>query len=218
MLAKTDRVDARMLAILGDTLDPAVTEPPSELLEGLQELVRGQAASDERTALLNRRGGSKTKCLIRELNRQLRALETSLSHLDAEIQRLIQSDPCLARRFEILVSIPGVGEVIAAAIVAELREIGTLSAKETGMLAGLAQSPATPAIRSAPATSEEAALICATPCTWARSTPPASIPPSSNSTIGSSPKANWPKSPSPPSCESYSSSPTPSSARTNSGS
>ncbi len=139
MLAKTDRVDARMLAILGDTLDPAVTEPPSELLEGLQELVRGrQAASDERTALLNRRGGSKTKCLIRELNRQLRALETSLSHLDAEIQRLIQSDPCLARRFEILVSIPGVGEVIAAAIVAELREIGTLSAKETGMLAGLA--------------------------------------------------------------------------------
>jgi len=139
MLAKTDRVDARMLAILGDSLDPAVAEPPSELLEGLQELVRGrQAASDERTALLNRRGASKTKCLIRELNRQLRSLDTSLSHLDNEIKRLIQSDPCLDRRFEILLSIPGVGDTTAAAIVAELREIGTLSAKETGMLAGLA--------------------------------------------------------------------------------
>ncbi len=97
-----------------------------------------QAANGERTALLNRRGASKTKCLIRELNRQVRALETSVAHLDDEIKRLIQSDPCLARRFVILVSIPGVGEIVAATIVVELREIGTLSAKETGMLAGLA--------------------------------------------------------------------------------
>lgn len=91
--------------------NPAVTEPPSELLESLQELVCGHlAASDERTALLNPLGASKTKCLVRELNRQLRAL---------------------ARRFEILVSIPGVGETTAAATIVELQEIGTLSAKET---------------------------------------------------------------------------------------
>jgi transposase len=138
-LAKTDRVDARMLAIFGENLDPAVTEPPSELLESLQELVRGrQATSDERTALLNRLGASKTKCLIRELNRQLRALEASIANLDNEIKRLIEGDACLARRFEILVSIPGIGPTTAAAIIVELQEIGTLSAKETAMLGGLA--------------------------------------------------------------------------------
>lgn len=138
-LAKTDLVDARMLAVLGESLHPAVTEPPSELLESLQELVRGRlAASDERTALLNRLGASKTKCLIHELNRQLRALDASIANLEVEIKRLIKGDPCLARRFEILVSIPGVGETTAAAIIVELQEIGTLSAKEAAMLGGLA--------------------------------------------------------------------------------
>jgi transposase len=138
-LAKTDRVDARILAIFGEALAPAVTEPPSELLESLQELVRGrQAASVERTALLNRLGASKTKCLIRELNRQLRALEASIANLDNEINRRIEGDACLARRFEILVSIPGIGPTTAAAIIVELQEIGTLSAKQTAMLGGLA--------------------------------------------------------------------------------
>ena len=138
-LAKTDLVDARILAIFGESLNPAVSEPPSELLESLQELVRGrQAASDERTALLNRLGASKNKCLVRELNRQLRTLDASIANLDVEIKLQIKGDPCLARRFEILVSIPGIGETTAAAIIVELQEIGTLSAKETAMLGGLA--------------------------------------------------------------------------------
>jgi transposase len=138
-LAKTDAVDARILAIFGETIRPAATEPPSELLESLQELVRGrQAARDERTALLNRIGASKTKCLLRELNRQLRTLDASIANLDVEIKRLIKGDPCLARRFEILGSIPSIGETTAAVIIVELQEIGTLSAKETAMLAGLA--------------------------------------------------------------------------------
>jgi len=138
-LAKSDSVDARMLAILGESLDPAVTEPPSELVETLQELTRGrEAAVAARTALLNQLGASKAKCLIAEIKRQLRALETAVANLEAEIKRLIQSDVRLKRRFEILVSIPSVGETTAVAILAELREIGTLAAKEVAMLAGLA--------------------------------------------------------------------------------
>ena len=138
-LAKSDGVDARMLAILGESLDPAVTEPPSELLEALQELTRGRAAAvAARTALLNQLGASKTKCLIAEIKRQLRVLETTTAKLEAEIKRLIQSDASLKRRFEILVSIPSVGETTAGAILAELREIGALAAKEVAMLAGLA--------------------------------------------------------------------------------
>ncbi|MGH6852200.1 MAG: IS110 family transposase [Methylocella sp.] len=138
-LAKTDGVDARMLAILGESLDPASTPPPPELLENLQELVHGrEAAVTERTAVLNQFGASKTKCLIAELKRQLRTLETSIANLDAEIKRLIQSDPRLARVFEILTSIPGLGDMTAFAIIADLKEIGTLSAKEVAMLVGVA--------------------------------------------------------------------------------
>lgn len=138
-LAKTDRVDARMLAILGDSLDPAVAEPASERLESLHELMRGrQAISETRTALLNQRGASKTRCLIRELNRQLRAIDASLVRLDEAIKRLIEGDPRLARRCEILVSIPGVGEAAAAVIIVEMQEIGAISAKQAAMPAGLA--------------------------------------------------------------------------------
>jgi transposase len=138
-LAKSDRVEARMLAILGASLDPAITEPTCDLLENLQEIARGRAAAmAERTALLNRRGASKTRCLIAEIKRQLRALETSIGRLEVEIIRLIRSDKSLARRFKILLSIPGLGDITAAALLANMTEIGTLSAKEVAMLAGLA--------------------------------------------------------------------------------
>src|SRR6185437_2731377 len=136
--------------------NPAVTEPPSELLESLQELVCGRlAASDERTALLNPLGASKTKCLVRELNRQLRAL---------------------ARRFEILVSIPGVGETTAAATIVELQEIGTLSAKETPCSAASLRSPATPARPTAPVTSGGAVGARVTLSTCRPKAPPGTTP------------------------------------------
>jgi transposase len=106
-----------MLAILGESLDPAVTPPPPELLENLQELVNGRDAAAARTALLNRLAASKTKCLIFELKRQLRALETSIAKLEAEIKRQVQSDPRLARRFQILTSIPGVGAVMRKLVI-----------------------------------------------------------------------------------------------------
>jgi transposase len=138
-LAKTDRVDARMLAILGESLDPAVTPPPSELLESLQELVHGrEAAVATRTAVLNQLGASRTKCLIHELKRQLKAVETAIAKLETEIKRLIASDPDLARRLEILTSIPGLGETTAIVFIAGLQELGTLSAKQVAMLIGLA--------------------------------------------------------------------------------
>jgi transposase len=138
-LAKTDSVDARILAIFGESLDPAITPPPSQLIETLQELVRGRrAAVDARTALLNQLGVSKNKRLILEIKRQLRAFETSIANLEDEIAQLIKTDPRLERRLEILVSIPGVADLTAVALIVELQEIGALSAKQVALLAGLA--------------------------------------------------------------------------------
>ena len=76
------------------------------------------AAVENRTAVLNQIGASKTAPLIRELKRQLRALHNSIANLEAEIRRLIDADPALARRFEILTSIPGVGPCAAVALIA----------------------------------------------------------------------------------------------------
>jgi transposase len=137
-LAKTDRVDCRMLAILGESLEPAATPPSSELMESLQELARCRdAAVAARTALINQHGATTARPAV-EIKRQLRAVETAIENLGAEIERLIGADPVLARRLAILASIPGVGTVTAIALIAGLSEIGSLSAKGAAMIVGLA--------------------------------------------------------------------------------
>lgn len=139
VLAKTDRVDARMLALMGESLAPDALAPPPQDMESLQELAHGrEGAVAARTALLNQIGESKTAVLIGELKRQLRAAEMAIAKLQAEIERRIEADPALARRFQILTSIPGVGPICAIALIVGLNEIGQLSAKEVAMIVGLA--------------------------------------------------------------------------------
>ena len=138
-LAKTDRVDCRMLAILGESLEPDAAAPPSALMESLQDLVRcREAASYARTALLNQLGATTVRPAVAEINRQLRAAETAIENLGAEIERQIAADPFVTRRMAILTSIPGVGIATAIALIVGLAEIGSLSAKEAAMLVGLA--------------------------------------------------------------------------------
>ena len=138
-LAKTDRIDCRMLAILGESLEPDATAPPSELMENLQELMSCRnAALAARTALINQLGAMTVRLATIEIRRQLGAAETAIENLGAEIERLIAADPLLARRMAILTSIPGVGTITAVALIAGLAEIGSLSAKQAAMIVGLA--------------------------------------------------------------------------------
>ncbi len=125
-LAKTDRVDCRMLAILCESLKP-------------------DAAVAARTALLNQLGATTARPAAVEIRRQLRAAETAIENLEAEIEALIGADPRLARRLAILTSIPGVGTVTAIALLVGLAEIGSLSASprsapvgQAAMIVGLA--------------------------------------------------------------------------------
>lgn len=138
-LAKTDAIDARLLALMGAALEPAASPPPSVALEELRELVNARtAAAAERAALVNRLHAAATGFLAAELRRRIAACQTHLARLDAEIERRIDALPELARRRAILVSIPGIGPVTAAAFLAGLAELGACSAKQAAMLAGLA--------------------------------------------------------------------------------
>jgi transposase len=138
-LAKTDAIDARLLAILGEGLAPQVTPPSDEALEALRELVRARAAARaETTAVVNRRHASQTAFLRAELARGAKNLGRHVARLEAEIARRIKVDPGLARRHAILLSIPGVGPVTAATLLADLAELGSCSGKAASLLAGLA--------------------------------------------------------------------------------
>jgi transposase len=138
-LAKTDAVDARLLAIFGESLEPTAVAPTSEALEELQELVQARSAAiAEASALSNRAGESRTRFLKAELKRRLNSLKLHIARLDAEIRGRINSDEGLARRHLILASIPSFGPVVAATLVALMSELGRISNKAAALLAGLA--------------------------------------------------------------------------------
>jgi transposase len=137
--AKTDRVDARLIARMGAMLEPAPQEPRPVVLAELHELQLARAALvRERTAATNRAPRLTLALLKRQKAIRLRQIERALAELDAAIAALVASDQGLARKAEILCSIPGVSRVTAAAILAEMPELGTLEAAAAASLAGLA--------------------------------------------------------------------------------
>ena len=138
-LAKTDPIDARILAVLGQSLSPQETPPVPEFIEELHEIVRArQEATDELTAFKNRYGASVVAFVKREIARAIKGLATHIERLDTEIRRRIESDPALAQRFRILVSIPGIAGVTAGVLLVGMTELGALSGKAAAQLAGLA--------------------------------------------------------------------------------
>ena len=138
-LAKTDRIDAMMLAKLAGMLEPRSQAPPSKSLAELAELVSARAAAvADRTALSNRHGEALGRELKRELKRRITQCDHHVKRLDALIAALIAADPVLARREKILRSLPGVGAVTAAGLLGGLAELGSLTDKQAAALAGVA--------------------------------------------------------------------------------
>jgi transposase len=139
ILAKTDRLDASVLAQFAAVMTPVIRPPAPEAMEELAELVgaRDSAVAAE-TALKNQLSAATSKFLKRQLALRIASLAKAITALEREILARIKADEALARRYAILTSIPGVGFVVAATLIAGLAELGTCSAKQASMLAGLA--------------------------------------------------------------------------------
>ena len=138
-LAKTDSVDARMLAAFGLMAQLAATPPLPETIENLCEIVRNrEAAIAAGTALENQLATVAAVGVRRQIDRQIKSAKAAAGALEALAVQAIEAEPGLARRFAILVSIPGVGAVTACGLIANMPELGSLNAKQAGLLAGLA--------------------------------------------------------------------------------
>ena len=137
--AKTDRVDARLIARMGAMVEPQPQAAAPAILAELHELQLARTALlRERTAATNRAGRLTLALLRRQHATRLRQIERALAELDAAIAALIASDEGLARKAAILCSIPGVSITTAAAILAEMPELGALGAATAASLTGLA--------------------------------------------------------------------------------
>jgi transposase len=137
--AKTDRIDAAALARLGALLEPETRAPASAALEALKELRLARAALiKDRTAARNRAAQLAFPLTRRQNARRLAAVERDLRALDEAIAAVIAADESLARAAAILVSIPGISAVTAAAVLAEMPELGSLKPGAAASLGGLA--------------------------------------------------------------------------------
>lgn len=139
LLAKTDRLDARMLAVFAMSLTPAARPPAPAMLDEIKELVQARASAvDEQTALSNQLKSAETVFLRRQLKRRLTRIAKDIKDIEQEILARVRADNNLARRYDILLSVPGFGPVVAATLVAGLAELGNCDNKQIAMLAGLA--------------------------------------------------------------------------------
>lgn len=138
-LAKTDRADAAMLARMGALLEPDPRPVASALLEQLGELhLARRALVKDRTAARNRQKVLSLPLLKRQNTARLKQIDAQLAAIDRELEALIASEPELARRFDILRTIPGISNLAAFALLVDMPELGALDKRQAASLAGLA--------------------------------------------------------------------------------
>jgi transposase len=138
LLAKTDRLDARLLARFGARMRPAAVEPPDEKQAIMDELAkRREQLMQMRTAELNRLKTARyaAREYIKEL---LKYIEQQLAKVEQQINELMQQSEQLSAARKLLMSVPGVGPVTANILLIRLPEILTLGPKAVAALAGLA--------------------------------------------------------------------------------
>ena len=137
--AKTDPVDAALLAAMAAALPLRPAEAADAARAELRELVlaREQLVKD-RTAAQNRLGQAAVALLKAQLRRRLAQADRQVRAVDAAIRAALAADPALARKAEVLCSVPGISQATAACLIAEVPELGSLSHKAVACLVGLA--------------------------------------------------------------------------------
>ncbi len=138
-LAKTDRIDALLLARFAQQVRPRLTEKTSEKQAELTALVtRRRQLMDMLTAETNRRHSAQTTKACRSIDKVAELFNKQIITIEKEIAKLIESDDDWRATDQLLRSVPGVGPVTSAALVAELPELGRLNRREISALVGLA--------------------------------------------------------------------------------
>jgi transposase len=140
-LAKTDRLDAQILARFADAIRPPIRPVPDEQTQAFAALVaRRRQLIEMLTAEKNR-----LRLVARPIQQRVQAhiawLEHELEGLTTDLTTTLRQSPAWREKEEVLRSVPGVGPVLTTTLLANLPELGTLTRKEVAALAGVAPFP-----------------------------------------------------------------------------
>lgn len=139
VLAKSDAVDARVLAHFAAAVRPPARPLPDEQRQALDELMgRRRQLVGMLVMEKNRLAQARGPRVRRDIKSLIAVLEKRIKGCDGDLQQLIQASPLWRAQEDLLRSFNGIGPVNARMLVAELPELGTLNRKEIASLTGLA--------------------------------------------------------------------------------
>lgn len=136
--AKTDRIDAAVLAHFGEAMQPPITILASDSDRALQDAVTRRRQLVEMLSAEKNRRASLCGTIAQNIDLHIEWLEEQIRNLDEDIEALSQSQVEWQSRIALLKSVPGVGPVIATTLIASLPELGAVSDKRISALVGVA--------------------------------------------------------------------------------
>jgi transposase len=138
-LAKTDRLDAELIARFAEQVRPAPRPVLDEQAQILAELVARRRQIVEMIGMeSNRRRQARSAKVVHGIERTLAALQAALAELDREIDGQVRGSPAWRAAEDLLTSVPGIGKITARTLIAELPELGHLDRRRIAALVGVA--------------------------------------------------------------------------------
>jgi transposase len=138
-LAKTDAIDAALLALFGARVRPAVRPLPDAETQALAALVARRRQLQEMLVSEKQRLEKATTTPVRrDLRQHIRWLERRVDDVDADIDRAIKNSPVWRVKDDLLQSVPGIGPTVSRTLLAELPELGQLDRRAIAALVGVA--------------------------------------------------------------------------------
>jgi len=137
-LAKTDRIDAAMLALFAERMRPPVRALPTAEMERFGAILARRRQLLEMIVAEKNRLETTPKPLQRSLRDHIHWLDRQIIKLDEDLDQQIRSTPIWLHRYTLLQSFSGIGAIIARQLLVELPELGYLSSKQIAALAGVA--------------------------------------------------------------------------------
>lgn len=138
-LAKTDAIDARVIAHFAEAIRPPPRPLPDPMMAQLHELL---ARRRQLVVMINaeKQRLAKAEAVVTRRSHQamLRRLEAERARIDRAIDKLVQQSPLWCRKLDLLTSVPGVGDIVARTLLAELPELGSVDRHQIAALAGVA--------------------------------------------------------------------------------
>jgi transposase len=139
ILAKTDRIDAHVIARFAQQARPRETAPLTVKDAELQQLVvRRRQLVQQRTAELNRMQTVSSKTVRKSVQKMVDLLRKEIRHIENDLLTLMETDDNWKDKMDRLGSVPGVGPITAASLLAELPELGQVNRQEIAALVGVA--------------------------------------------------------------------------------